>query len=221
MATHPHDGVRSRGDRSAHDDDEAGAQAARSVARRAVRGTARVHRDRRARPDGRQPRTQPVDDHRRCRHQGTDRRAVRRGRASVPGDELGDARRRSQPEGDRVGRVPRGPSRRGAGAGDLDAARPSAARTVACKAVRRRTTARCCPACGASSWRRAPGGSGRHGRPSTSSTRRRSPNCSASPTRSPRSVCSPSATTPATRSRRPRRSAAEVTYLNRWKQPVT
>ena len=35
-----------------------------------VRGTARVHRDRRSRPDGRQPRTQPLDDHRRRRHQG-------------------------------------------------------------------------------------------------------------------------------------------------------
>ena len=137
-------------------------------------------------------------------------------------DELRGAARRPQPEGDRVGRVPRRPPRRGAGAGDLAAARPSAARAVACRAARRRTTARCCP--GVWSFQLAARARGIGSAWTTFHLEHEAeiaellgiPD-------SVTQVCllavgyyTGDTFTPA-----PRRSAAEVTYLNRWKQPVT
>ena len=53
--------------------------------------------------------------------------------------------RRPQPEGDRVGRVPRRAPRRGAGAGHRHAPRPASARPVDARRCGRRTTARSCP----------------------------------------------------------------------------
>ena len=110
-----------------------------------------------------------------------DRRAVRRGRSAVPRRQRRDPSRRPQPEGDRVGRVPRRPPRRGAGTGDRLATGSAAARAVACRAARPGTTARFFPACGASSWRHGPGASVRRGPRSTSNTKRRSPSCSGIP----------------------------------------
>ena len=89
-----------------------------------------MHRHRQPCADGRQPRTQPLDDHRRSRDQGEDLGVLRRRRSAVPGGEHRGAQRRSQRQGDRLGDVPGRASPRGAGAGPGDASRSGARRLV-------------------------------------------------------------------------------------------